>query len=165
MQSAAAGPQAEAMLAAARRWGAGPAGAESLCVSVCKRKHQPWKAGQLMYGCHLHDAARSPDHDACMCINRTVYRATIQAHGFREGWEPFDQWDQPETVAAATDNTDEAVVETETLPPPPPAAAAAAAAAAIAEVAPAAASSSSASRKRKAQSAAHSSSRHSSSKH
>jgi hypothetical protein len=46
------------MLAAARRWGAGPAGAESLCVSVCKRKHQPWKAGQLMYGCHLHDAAR-----------------------------------------------------------------------------------------------------------
>jgi hypothetical protein len=102
----------------------------------------------------------SPDHDACMCINRTVYRATIQAHGLREGWEPFDQWDQPETVAAATDNTDEAVVETETLPPPP-----AAAAAAIAEVAPAAASSSSASRKRKAQSDAHSSSRRSSSKH
>jgi hypothetical protein len=50
------------MLAAARRWGAGPAGAESLCVSVCKRKHQPWKAGQLMYGCHLHDAARRYDN-------------------------------------------------------------------------------------------------------
>ena len=58
IQSAAHNAQAEATLAAAARWGGGPAGSETIPVSVCKYKYQPFREGERMYGCYMHSATR-----------------------------------------------------------------------------------------------------------
>lgn len=69
--------QQKAAKLASARWGAGYEGEEVIPHPVCKRKYQPYKNGELQYGCHFH-------HDTRL--------KRIQRHGLREGWESFQQW-------------------------------------------------------------------------
>ncbi|CAM9418126.1 unnamed protein product, partial [Choristocarpus tenellus] len=69
--------QATALAASCARWGEGPLGREQIAVPVCKRKYQPFRDREKMYGCHLHHAKR---------------KALLDRHGPRDGWESFDQW-------------------------------------------------------------------------
>eukprot|EP00240_Pyramimonas_obovata_P010524 CAMPEP_0118950428 /NCGR_PEP_ID=MMETSP1169-20130426/51346_1 /TAXON_ID=36882 /ORGANISM="Pyramimonas obovata, Strain CCMP722" /LENGTH=134 /DNA_ID=CAMNT_0006897259 /DNA_START=151 /DNA_END=555 /DNA_ORIENTATION=- len=95
VKSASVGLQADAMLAAAARWGEGLEGKEQIPFPVCKRKYQPTRTlkeehqegseeGQgdptklkMMFACHLHNDTREK---------------RIKCHGPRPGWESFEQW-------------------------------------------------------------------------
>eukprot|EP00976_Prorocentrum_cordatum_P071668 1180420-Prorocentrum_minimum.AAC.3 len=72
LKSASVGLQADALVAAAAKWGEGPEGKEQIPFPVCKRKYQPTRAleelqggtqetateERLMFGCHLHNDIR-----------------------------------------------------------------------------------------------------------
>eukprot|EP00238_Polyblepharides_amylifera_P013963 CAMPEP_0196575138 /NCGR_PEP_ID=MMETSP1081-20130531/4681_1 /TAXON_ID=36882 /ORGANISM="Pyramimonas amylifera, Strain CCMP720" /LENGTH=166 /DNA_ID=CAMNT_0041893341 /DNA_START=284 /DNA_END=784 /DNA_ORIENTATION=+ len=91
VKSAAAGPQATALLEASRKWGVGVQGHEEIPFSVCKRKYQPLKVNkvissgapatsappQRLYGCHFHSDIRE---------------RLIKRYGPRSGWEDFSFW-------------------------------------------------------------------------
>jgi len=98
LKSASVGLQAEAILAAAAKWGEGLSGSEEIPFSVCKRKYQPKKCigtgdedqgkaseETLMFGCYLHTGLRE----------RRVLR-----NGPRSGWERFDYWHDAKETAS-----------------------------------------------------------------
>lgn len=78
--------QGRAIHAINEKWGEGKwNGRETIGIPVCKKKYAPFsftnKDGKIvverMFGCKCHSDLR---------------KEKIEAHGVRDGWEPFGQW-------------------------------------------------------------------------
>jgi len=88
------------------KWGEGKwNGRETIGIPVCKKKYAPFafkkKDGKIvverMFGCFVHSDLR---------------KEKIEAHGVRDGWEPFGQWSMQKAKELARKETEKASTTT-----------------------------------------------------